>query len=111
DGLPDGWEVPLGLDPGRDDAAGDPDGDGLTNTEELALGTLPREADSDADGVGDGAEAAAGDDPRSDRDHRARAVAPRVLSAAVGTEATLDGTASLDPDGGSVTWRWRILQA
>jgi len=34
----------------------DSDGDGLTDTEELALGTDPMNADSDGDGLGDGAE-------------------------------------------------------
>ena len=40
DGLPDGWEYQYGLDPldasslGNDGAAGDPDGDGLTNLQE-----------------------------------------------------------------------------
>jgi|GEM_PF-3568656 len=41
----------------------DPDRDGLTTTEELALGTDPSNADSDADGVGDGVEVLAGADP------------------------------------------------
>lgn len=46
DTLPDGWEVQWGLDPasaaGHDGAAGDPDGDGATNADELANGTHPR---------------------------------------------------------------------
>ncbi|MDP6899727.1 MAG: transglutaminase domain-containing protein [Candidatus Thalassarchaeaceae archaeon] len=42
DGLPDGWEYQYGLDPldssnlGNDGAAGDPDGDGLTNLQEYS---------------------------------------------------------------------------
>ena len=42
DGLPDGWEYQYGLDPldasslGSDGAAGDPDGDGLTNLQEYS---------------------------------------------------------------------------
>ncbi len=46
DGLPDDWETQFGLNPGLatgdDGAAGDPDGDGQTNAQELAGGTHPR---------------------------------------------------------------------
>lgn len=45
-GLPDWWELQYGYQPfagvgqsGRADAAGDPDGDGLLNFEELTFGT------------------------------------------------------------------------
>jgi hypothetical protein len=45
DSLPDAWEVNGQLDPndpsGSNGPAGDPDGDGKTNAEELALGTDP----------------------------------------------------------------------
>ena len=63
DGLPDEWEKTQGLDAaasGRDD---DPDGDGLTNVEELVIGTQPLVADSDGDGASDGAEVLAGRNP------------------------------------------------
>lgn len=57
DGLPDGWEVRYGLNPlsaeGSDGAGGDPDNDGLTNAQELALGTLPSYPDSDGDALPD----------------------------------------------------------
>lgn len=42
---------------------GDRDGDGLTDAEEVELGTNPGDADSDNDGISDGDEIAAGSDP------------------------------------------------
>ena len=44
-------------------AQDDPDLDGLTNAEEIALGTDPNEADTDGDGIDDGDEVAGGVDP------------------------------------------------
>ncbi len=41
----------------------DPDGDGLTNAQEIALGTDPFRADTDGDGFGDGLEVEAGSSP------------------------------------------------
>ena len=62
DGLEDGWEVDHGLDPlddtGDNGATGDPDGDWLSNAQELFLGTHPMRADSDYDGLDDGEELA-----------------------------------------------------
>jgi LPXTG-motif cell wall-anchored protein len=61
--VPDGFEIDHGMDPldPADDAAmldpnADPDGDGLTNAEEDALGTDKFDADTDNDGLKDGAE-------------------------------------------------------
>jgi len=60
DGLPDGYEVTNGLDPasdvGDDGATGDPDGDTLDNTAEIALGTDPNAKDTDTDGYDDNIE-------------------------------------------------------
>ncbi len=41
DGMPDTWELLYGLDPLKDDAADDPDGDGVSNINEYNLGTEP----------------------------------------------------------------------
>ena len=41
DGLPDVYELAHGLDPARDDAGEDPDGDGRTNRQEFNAGTNP----------------------------------------------------------------------
>ncbi len=41
DGLPDEWELAYGLNPLINDAAGDPDGDGISNINEYNLGTAP----------------------------------------------------------------------
>lgn len=49
---------------GADDAAADPDGDGLSNAQESLLGTDPNDADSDNDGLDDGTEV--GNDGRLD---------------------------------------------
>jgi len=54
DGLPDGYEEQVGLNPDVSDSALDSDNDGLSNLEEYNLGTNPLLGDSDADGLPDG---------------------------------------------------------
>jgi thiol-disulfide isomerase/thioredoxin len=54
---------------GGSDGSADPDGDGLTNDEEAALGTDPDNPDSDGDGYLDGDEVTEGTDP-TDADDR-----------------------------------------
>jgi hypothetical protein len=54
DGMPDQWEKANGLDLHRNDAAADPDHDGLSNLREFKAGTGARKADTDADGMPDG---------------------------------------------------------
>jgi hypothetical protein len=58
-GLPDIWENRYGLKDlldGLGGPTGDPDGDGLTNLEELEYHTDPRNSDTDGDGLSDGDE-------------------------------------------------------
>lgn len=62
DGMYDGWETSVGLGLGALPTA-DPDGDGLTNLQEMIEGSWPQIADSDGDGDNDAVEAAAGTDP------------------------------------------------
>ncbi|MGD9781248.1 MAG: LamG-like jellyroll fold domain-containing protein [Kiritimatiellia bacterium] len=66
DGMLDGWEVRYALDPLANDAAGDPDGDGLTNLQEHGHGSHPRNVESDSDGLPDRWEVDHGFDPASD---------------------------------------------
>ncbi|MFZ4398270.1 MAG: C1 family peptidase, partial [Kiritimatiellia bacterium] len=65
DGMPDWWEIAMGMDPndatGENGADGDPDEDGLTNYNEYLAGTDPFDADSDLNGVTDGLEDSDGD--------------------------------------------------
>lgn len=57
DGINDGVEVAAGLNPkDSKDANIDPDGDGLTNAQEIEHGTNPNNPDSDGDGMSDGFE-------------------------------------------------------
>jgi len=58
--LPNCWEVDYGLNPnsavGNDGASGDPDSDGLSNTQEFTNGVDPLDDDTDGDGLEDGPE-------------------------------------------------------
>lgn len=57
DGMPDAWENHFGLNPNdAADAAGDLDGDGLTNLGEFQNGADPTNTDTDGDGLTDGQE-------------------------------------------------------
>jgi hypothetical protein len=63
DGLPDGVEVAIAGDPFSAQPAADQDGDGLSNLEEVLLGTSTVLADTDGDGTSDGLETLRGCDP------------------------------------------------
>ncbi len=65
-GLPDEWEeeMKLSKEITPQSRADDPDGDGLTNAEELSKGTNPLQADSDRDGTNDFHEIFEGTDPK-----------------------------------------------
>ena len=45
DGMPDDWELSYGLNPLKDDAAEDPDGDDISNINEFNLGTAPNHSE------------------------------------------------------------------
>ena len=75
DDLFDGWEIANLFDPNdngstniNNGGSGDPDIDGLTNSEEQDLGTDPNDADSDDDGITDGGEDDQGTDPNDPED-------------------------------------------
>lgn len=77
DGLFDGWEIANGFDPLVDnttdgnpnnDPGADPDGDGLTNSQEADHGTSASSTDSDGDGVSDSAEVGQGSNPTDPND-------------------------------------------
>jgi hypothetical protein len=56
DQMDDSWERQYNLNVGVNDAAEDPDADGLTNLQEYKANTDPKIADTDADGLKDGLE-------------------------------------------------------
>ncbi|HWB04345.1 MAG TPA: hypothetical protein VG796_15050 [Verrucomicrobiales bacterium] len=60
DQMGDLWEAAHGLNTGVNDAALDPDTDGLTNLQEYGLQTDPQDNDSDNDGLRDGVETRTG---------------------------------------------------
>ncbi len=87
DGLPDVWEEAHELDPndnlGDEGAGGDPDRDGLSNLEELVLGTSPTDPDTDGGGENDHSEVTHGRDPCMEEDDT---IQPPMVRAVAGNE-------------------------
>jgi hypothetical protein len=69
DGLLDAWEIQYFGNITSQSGAGDPDGDGLSNTLEASVMTNPTLADSDGDGFDDFAELHLGYDPLNDQNN------------------------------------------
>jgi hypothetical protein len=74
DGLPDDWERRCKLDTTKNNAAEDPDQDGLTNAQELQAGTVPCRADTDNGGERDGSEVAGKRNPLYPNDDKVRPI-------------------------------------
>lgn len=72
DCMPDEWEKRCKLIVGQDDRNADPDRDGLTNYQELQLGTRPCRADTDNGGENDGSEVNNNRDPLNPKDDKVR---------------------------------------
>ncbi|MCK5561112.1 MAG: hypothetical protein KAJ51_10980, partial [Thermoplasmata archaeon] len=100
DGLPDDWELGHELDPtNANDAALDPDGDGLTNLEEFKHSTNPNSKDTDGDGIPDGWEVVYGLDPTDSTDAQVDIDGDSLVNLRefeIGTDPTLKDT---DGDG------------
>ena len=107
DGLPDGWEIEMGMVVGIDDASADDDGDGIAAFAEYAQGTDPNNADSDGDGVNDNTEIIALTDPTDPTDNQPTADAGPDEPGTVGLTNTLNGS-YLDPNGDPCTYDWRF---
>jgi len=73
DGIADGVEIELGLDPSNPDT----DGDGIADGLEIELGLDPSNPDTDGDGIADGLEAEPNDAPGvEDGNHSQRGRGP-----------------------------------
>jgi hypothetical protein len=115
DNLNNEIEIQVGLNPNNKlDASEDPDGDGLTNLQEISIhGTSITSADTDGDGFSDGIEVTIGSDPLVDDADIIQALIPKPLILAHETSLsptvfTLDG---IDRNGRAVQNLWTLIQA
>lgn len=74
DCMPDDWERRCKLIVGQDDRRADPDNDGLSNYDELQLGTRPCRADTDNGGENDGSEVRNQRNPLDPKDDKVREI-------------------------------------
>jgi hypothetical protein len=110
DGMPNSWEASYGLnpfDPG--DGSRDLDADGLTTSEEWAVGTHPTESDTDGDGVSDATEVMAQQNPLDPGDNVPVAKAGQDQESEP-TVVELDGSGSFDPNGDPLSYAWSQVE-
>jgi len=94
-------------------ADSDADNDGLTNEQEMGLGTDPFNSDTDGDGYSDGEEVKAGSDPldkNSIPNIPPKANAGSDQNVITKTTVTLDGSGSYDPEGAMITFVWTFIE-
>ena len=105
--MSDNYETDNGFDPNDpSDAAKDVDGDGITNVNEVAMGTDPKNADSDGDGQNDGREQNSGSDPSNSESTFADADADGMSDSyetANGFDPNDPNDATTDADGDGIT--------
>jgi len=93
-GNPDGdflnnlGEFLAGTDPKLASEGTDSDGDGLTDDEEIGIGTNPNNPDSDGDGAGDGDETTGGHDPQNPDSTPENPYPPDIPKRPPGTDPT-----------------------
>lgn len=84
------------------DPKGDFDGDGLTNEEEVNIGTNPVNADTDGDGVNDGDEVKRGSDPKKSDAAYGQIIVDNVIRATVGSRIDADNPIIISAGGATV---------
>jgi glucose/arabinose dehydrogenase len=100
DGMTDSWELANGLSVGTDDSQLDPDEDGLGNLAEFLRGTDPQEEDTDGDGFDDGEEVTSGTNPNNPASYPG-AVLPENL---VGSDRFTYPDGAISGQSGGIYW-------